>query len=272
MDGQILDVMGRAFPARPPSAVHPSDMPLVNARQKLALYWSPKSACTATVIWFINTLGRAAEARAYSRWPHDWRLGVFYRSPDWSRDLRAYAADGSWPTLRVIRDPYSRAISIFRQALQFGLESRNLANFLRRDVSEGYSFVEFLNFLAASNLRTIDPHMRVQRRIAEGQMRRPMTIINVSRSDLFAELNRFEAGHGLAITDFSSLPWLHEVEPKRRVNRIALTEDVSTKRFDRLSAKDGSDWPANANFLTFVTRMQIERVYAEDFAAYKDRL
>ena len=244
----------------------PEELPLYNLDNKFAVFWSHKSACTSTVIWFTGTLGRLEEAHRFHVWPHQWRMQVYQNEPKWYQ--AALSFDASWRVLRVIRDPFSRAISIYRHVLFHGLDAQRLSAFLGRETrSSGFSFVEFLRFLAASKIDELNAHVRPQRKSIEPHLRIDR-VINVSRQDLFTELNGFERDLGLPETDFAQLHWLHEVEQPRKVNRIDFDGDVASVRLTPIFAKNGSDWPGNDAFLTDETRQLIRQIYAADFAAY----
>ena len=130
-----------------------ADVPLLNIEKRFGVFWSPKSACSTVMIWYYHTIGRLEEARAFDRWPHKWRIKVLYKTPEWMEARRVFGElDGDWTILRVIRDPYARAISIFREVLQYGLERERLREFLGRDPESGYTFLEFLDFVAGAEM------------------------------------------------------------------------------------------------------------------------
>lgn len=248
-----------------PQSSTSGEPPLFNRARRFGVLWSPKSASATTLVWFINTLGRLEEARRLHHSPHTWRLQVYNREPQWQESVRAL--DQTWKMLRIIRDPYARAISSYRQALQFSLEVPRLTEFLGHPLRGGYSLIEFLDFLLASDIHRLDPHMRPQRHAMEA-WRGPDRVINVSRKDLFAGLNEFEAEIGMPQTDFGKLAWIHEVEGRRRMDPIDIEGDVSAVRFSSIFAKNGGSWPVNKAFLNPQTRSRIEKAYAIDFAAY----
>jgi hypothetical protein len=245
-------------------------LPLLNPRWKFAVLWSRKSACTATLIWFINTLGRSAEARASGLRPHNWRVQVHQRSQEWRDSMQAFRR-GGWKVLRVIRDPYARAISIYRHVLRDRLEADRIASFLGRDLRQGYSFTEFLSFLDSRDLQSLNPHVWTQKTALEEEVH-PDRVVNISKADLFAELNTFERYLGIPVTDFETLTWLKEFETPRQVTRIAFDGDVSGVPLTRIFAEDQREWPANEAFLNDETRRMIEKIYEVDFLAYRDFL
>ena len=233
----------------------------------MIVVFSPKSACTSVVIWFFHQLGHSAAARDYSSWPHRYRTEVYYKSTLYRR---AYERDLSkFSLVRVVRDPFERAVSSFRHVQKGGLADKEIARALgRTDMSTaGLSFSEFLDFLERCDLKTCDPHFRVQRHPIEDRLP-TRHLINASAEDLFSRLNEVEADFNLPITDFSTLEWLQKINRKHRhVEAPAAPADAYNHRFNREAARNGS-WPPYSAFLIPVARERLARLYARDIEAY----
>jgi hypothetical protein len=241
--------------------------PLIYPRKRMIVVFSPKSACTNVVIWFFHQLGHSAAARDYSSWPHRYRTEVYYKSTLYRR---AYERDLSkFSLVRVVRDPFERAVSSFRHVQKGGLADKEIGRALgRTDMSTaGLSFSEFLDFLERCDLNTCDPHFRVQRHPIEDRLP-TRHLINASAEDLFSRLNEVEADFNLPITDFSTLEWLQKINRKHRhMEAPAAPADAYNHRFDRESARNGS-WPPYSAFLIPVARERLARLYARDIEAY----
>jgi hypothetical protein len=241
--------------------------PLVYPRKRMIVVFSPKSACTSVVIWFFHHLGHTSAARDYSSWPHRYRTEVYYKSALYRR---AYERDLSkFSLVRIVRDPFERAVSSFRHVQKGELAAKEIARALgRNDMSTaGLSFSEFLDFLERCDLNSCDPHFRVQRHPIEDRLP-TRHLINASAEDLFSRLNEVEADFDLPITDFSKLEWLQKINRKHRhVDALATPVDAYTHRFNREAARNGS-WPPYSAFLTPVARERLARLYARDMEAY----
>ena len=241
--------------------------PLVYPRKRMIVVFSPKSACTSVVIWFFHHLGHASAARDYSSWPHRYRTEVYYKSALYRR---AYERDLSkFSLVRIVRDPFERAVSSFRHVQKGGLADKEIARVLGRNnmSTAGLSFSEFLDFLERCDLNTCDPHFRVQRHPIEDRLP-TRHLINASAEDLFSRLNEVEADFDLPITDFSKLEWLQKINRKHRhIDAPATHADPYTHRFNREAARNGS-WPPYSAFLTPIARERLARLYAHDIAAY----
>lgn len=239
--------------------------PLIDPDGRFAVFWSPKSACTTTAIWFFNVLGLLDEAQAISSSAHGYRTDEFYKSDRFRKALKTYKAE-DLERLRVFRDPYSRAASSFRHVMTFGLDAEPISSHLGRAVNDeaGYTFREYLDFLEAADINKINSHHRVQIHAVERKLP-STTFINISKQDLFTELNAFEQRLGLPATDFTSLRWAHESESRRKRPPTVDVADAYDMPLTRDAGRGRAPWPSSAALLTEEARARIRKIYADDF-------
>ena len=247
-------------------------MPLINIDKNMAVLWSPKSACTTVYVWFSHVSGFAEDVRDYSSWPHRHRQEQYVKS-DLYDDSAANGMESA-KLLRIIRDPYSRAVSIYRHALQTFFADQDMEVYSNGKLSavEGYSFQNFLDMVARLDMRRSDMHFRPQVHIYETQ-RKPDRLINISKQDLFTELNAFEAEAGIPKTNFEVLDWLHELEGKRKAKQEPMEGSrLDTTAFSRQQVKKLGQFPNYGQLLTPEARQKIELIYKSDFDAYREFL
>ncbi|MBV9571612.1 MAG: sulfotransferase family 2 domain-containing protein [Alphaproteobacteria bacterium] len=213
--------------------------PLVSPEKRLIVLWSPKSACTAAYVWFASVCGFVEDVRRYHRFPHWHRIEVFQNPP-----LNEIGDLSDFLIVRIVRDPYTRAASIYRQAMLIGLKRPG-----DMVVREGMPFGAFLNQLMGKDLYTLDPHVWPQVHPLEAE-RNPDVVINVSKQDLFAELNALERVQGWPETDFAAMDWFHGPE-KARSGQAGVSYDTLLNRR---------------------ARHKIEAIYAMDFQQYQNFL
>jgi len=267
---QWLRFWGRELPLPKgqPRILRSTNLPLVDPHLKLMVLWSPKSACTTVYTWFAGITGRLEDVLAHSTWPHDHRTAVYEVSPETkaaiARNLSTYRI------VRVFRDPYSRFLSSFRHSLIYGLNAAGSIDWAhgRLHRVRGYSLSDFLTYMEHVGVVSCDPHFRQQWHPIEEHLD-PDTVINVSRRNLFKELNRVERRLGLKATDFSSISWLHSLEASRRPARIASTGADDQTLLTIRNAKGDDPWPDEASLLTPKARERIAQLYARDFEAYR---
>ncbi len=243
--------------------------PLLNKDKNLVVLWSPKSACTTIYVWFSHISGFSGDVMNYAAWPHKHRMEQFMKSPLYAESARDGMAGAR--TLRIIRDPYGRAVSIYRHALQTHFATEPMSAFSNNRISAegGYSLQTFLDLLEQMNMLRSDIHFRPQFHPYEAT-RTIDRIINISKSDLFTELNTFEDESGLPHTDFTDLNWLHKLEHKRKALQEPMEGGALDEvPFSRSMVKEGR-FPSYSQLLTPRARQRIETIYKADFDAYAD--
>ena len=248
--------MGRALAHNP--------QPLIDPDRRIIVLFSPKSACSNVLIWFLHHLGQAQAAREYHRWPHRYRINIYYRSPLYRRGCRSNLRD--FRVIRVVRDPYQRSASSFRHVLGLPKLSANVARVLRRPVDSEFSFATFLDYLEATDLTTCNPHYAIQRHPIEDFL--PVDhLVNISREDLFTRLNEIEADLGLPRSDLAGNSWVKALARRHHRSNKRLSGDQYGRVLTRAQARKGP-WPDYALLLTPEAKARIARLYGTDFKAY----
>jgi len=241
--------------------------PLLLGSARLGIIWSAKSACTTVLLWYLWHRNQLQTARAYSDWPHNFRNRVLY-SDETYRMWAKQAEAGGWTWLRIIRDPYKRAVSSYRHAVINGYEDRKMARRLKRPIPEGggYSFEEFLDYLLRIDVSICNLHHKQQFHPLEERVA-PRRIINVDRDDLMQALAAIDAELEkpqepvetlrAAVAEIGSTHHARQSSSGRDFSAVALT------RQDAVGA-----WPAYACFLNDTTREKIAKIYAVDLDRY----
>jgi len=250
------------------SALRAAPPPLVDRKRRLIVLWSPRSACTAAYVWFASMCGFVDELRQHDS-PHDHRMRVFRIS---RRYLDSVAGDtAGFHVVRIIRNPYDRAAAIFRKALVDNFADRD-ASLVGLDFERGVSFHMFLLMLQRLDMENVDTHYRPQFHPLEHE-RKPDTVINISTSDLFAELNALERRMGWPVTDFAAMEWFQAYEQARRAPAHALSgADLFKTPIARGNPPAETPFPDPVSLLTPQARALIESIYGDDFAAYREFL
>ncbi|MEM8551580.1 MAG: hypothetical protein AAGF45_04315 [Pseudomonadota bacterium] len=152
--------------------------PLYHPDFPLVLFWSEKAGCTLVVKWFFAQVGLLAQAQAYGRWIHRYELEVYKARSGYRHDLWAALRSGSHTGVKVVRDPWRRAVSAFLILAERGaVNGRNhwvkthwnqvdawLAD-RGEDPLRGISFMEHLTMVAAAEAgqsRPVNLHMSPQ--------------------------------------------------------------------------------------------------------------
>lgn len=228
----------------------------------MAVMWSPKAACTTAISWAFLHNGLLPEALAYSHWIHHYRLRQYQKTERYLSRLRQVETR-SRHAIKIVRNPFERAVSSFVHAYRHGYEDSALAAALARPVDrhQRFSFREFVLYLETIDLNLCNPHHRVQSSPLERHVLfglKPSQIIRIENG-LEGALGEVERSLGLPATDFSN-PAFRSVHHTSRVPSNGPAAD--RKDF---SARDVP--PAVAFYDDDLIR-RIARLYAEDFHRY----
>jgi hypothetical protein len=172
--------------------------------------------------------------------------------------------------LRIIRDPYNRAVSSYRHALGRGYEDEKIQETVGISVAErGLSFNEFLDYLSRIDITTCDNHHMQQWHPLEEYVALTK-VINLDKDSLLPALDAFATDIGLPpmkeeMRAIMLADWEHESRRHHKASQVPDT-GVADIRFSR--EQTSGSWPDYAAFLTKETRDKIEHIYAKDFAAY----
>ena len=239
--------------------------PLLLGPEKIGVIWSAKSACTTVLLWYLWRRNLLQTAQAYNSWPHTFRNQMLYADETYRRWANEVDV-GSWTWLRVIRDPYNRAVSSYRHALVNGYESRKMSRRLKRPPEAGYSFEEFLDYLLRIDITICNLHHKQQFHPLE-ELAMPSRVINVDKVDLMQSLAEIDAGLETPQEPLEALraavakinSW-HKARPSsvdRDVSAVVLTQSDAT-----------GEWPAYTCFLNRSTRAKIAKIYEVDLSRY----
>ncbi|HKP25389.1 MAG TPA: sulfotransferase family 2 domain-containing protein [Dongiaceae bacterium] len=239
--------------------------PLLLGSAKLGIIWSAKSACTTVLLWYLWHRNLLQTARAYSSWPHNFRNRVLYADDEY-RTWASQVEAGGWTWVRVMRDPYKRAISSYRHTLVNGYEDGKMSRRLKRPPEQGYSFEEFLDYLLRIDVTICNLHHKQQFHPLE-ELVTPSRVVNVNKEDLMQALAEIDLGLATPQEPREALLGaIAAIDGFHHARRSTIDRDVSAVPLTR---QDGSgEWPAYSCFLNASTREKIARIYAVDISRY----
>jgi Sulfotransferase family len=240
--------------------------PIVDARNKLVLLWSAKSGCTFAVKWLFSHMGLLEEALAYHAWVHKYRVEKLYSSDRHEAAIQAFCASpDTFRVVKVVRDPFKRAVSSYVHAATCGYEDDQIATFLGRPVDKmaGFSFREFVQYLGSTNLNTCDIHHRLQTRMLE-------------RHYTFGSSSLINLDHSMqALPMLEQYLCLPQTDPNRyrdshhhtRASTAIDTGFVGDIRFETLCHSKRT-MPEYSRFYDAALEREVLNLYAEDFLRY----
>lgn len=228
----------------------------------LAVMWSYKAACTTVIKWVFQHNGLLPEALAYHSWVHKYRLRQYQKSDRYFARL-GDVARGRFDVVKIVRDPLDRAVSSFIHAYRTGYDDEAIAKIIQRPLArrERFSFREFVTFLEQSDLRSCNPHHRVQVTPVERHVLfgiRPQRIIKIEQG-LNGALSELERSLGLPATDFTDPVFSSEHHTVRACQHGPAADLVHLSR---------RALPPASTFYDGDLRQRVARLYAEDLRQY----
>lgn len=238
--------------------------PLFSQDIHLALFWSAKAGCTFATKWFFYQSGLLEAAYLYSRWIHRYRLEVYYKSPEYELNLEKIL-DPETRIIKVVRNPYSRAVSSYIHAVRYSYENQKLSKFLKREINSinGFSFSEFLEYLESLDLKNCNGHHQIQLHAAEYEgLVKPNYIIHLEESkELIPEI---ELKLGLARSEFKEI-----INSKHHSLREESNIFCGDFQFSQSREDKNKSFPKTRFFYNKELRDKVFQLYRLDFDAYQ---
>jgi hypothetical protein len=252
------------IPGRQPPRRNPT--PLVDPVRKMILFWMHRCGSTTGQLWFFQAAGWSKRTVG---------MGASQIFPVWLAeheevyaDLSRYYNDPSFLKMAVVRNPLTRAVSTFSvvtdsiSGSQWRAVSRSVAE---PDPERRLTFLEFVDFLEASDLATANYHWRLQ--TAQDCFDLGLPDIQLVRVEsLQQDLDRMCGLMGIpriqmkisSATTKSGEPFSGDV--------TRLTRDELARTFGR-DKRGVIRFPDYAHFLTPEALERLSRAYARDIEA-----
>jgi hypothetical protein len=233
---------------------------LLSTEHRLVFGFSPKAACTVGARLFFSHIGKLDEALAYHRHIHMYRK-VYTRAHrlDVSRHW-----NGDFVKIKLVRNPFSRAVSGYTHAMITGFMDRDLRRFFKLEDPKDLSFSRFLEYLEAHRNFRLDPHIDVQVFREEGS-RYPYDYI-LKIEELKAGVADIERRFGIRFDLNDRL--LHSPHHRRKL--AAGEGDCSEVPFRELvqHVDGGPSVPPHGDFYGPATRARVAELFRLDLDSY----
>lgn len=235
-------------------------LPLIDLDRRLCLLFSNKAGCTTLTKWFFQQTGRLAAALRYHPWVHRYRIEVYLGEPGY-REALAQIHRPDLHRAKLVRSPYSRAVSAYLHAIRSTYADYALSEFLGRAINavSRFSFAEFVRYLESCDITCCDPHFRQQ--CSPAEQSGDLQIDRLMRLEsLQSDLAGLEASLGLPSTDLESL----SRSPHHNRRESASGEFCGQRVF----SSNRRGYPPFHDFYDENLRSRVHHLYAADFARY----
>ncbi len=242
--------------------------PLINPEKSIMVLWSPKSASAAVYSWFAHVSGFGGEVRFLGAKILQHRAKNYFKSDLFRRGQSSDPA--SLLLLKVIRDPYERAVSVFRSIVESGVLDDRIATVTGVDTASrnGLSFIDFLDYLKKDHLNQSVNRVKPQFHSLE-RKHKPNLVVNVSKQSLAEGLHDFERLAGLQATDLTQMgcPGLMSDFSGKQYRQVTGGQPADETAFTKEMIRSGI-FPTPEQILTDAAKDRIRWIYRIDFEAY----
>ncbi|WP_197276062.1 sulfotransferase family 2 domain-containing protein, partial [Mangrovimonas sp. TPBH4] len=176
--------------------------PLVSEKEKLGLFWTPKSGCTLAVKWFFFQTGNLEEALEYDSWVHNYRTDIYQNGSDYYKLLNNLDVN-NYRFVKFARNPYTRTVSSFFHVLMMyqntdprmaKIKKETLKVFLPHG-EDSLSFRSFVDILHDNIDNSLDAHIGRQFHPLESKLGNKPFIVQIENFQ--EELDKFEQSTNL---------------------------------------------------------------------------
>lgn len=231
----------------------------------LILFWSQKSGCTSFANWFFSQIGLYEIAMQYNPFIHNYEYDIYKSKARYITKLSRELLKGEKDTLKLVRNPYKRAVSSFVSLIAPpGIENPEwepIRKFIYNDSTckKKISFKHFLHYLHANGADAdyLNPHYSQQ--YIQGEEEFVTNYIYLE--DFSNEISRIETKYNLQTIPLDTLTrsWHHQA-PKMIHKGNYAEADITDPSFPRL--------PTYQSFYDTEAIQLVTDIFNEDFEAY----
>lgn len=241
-----------------------SYIPLFSTDFPYVLLWVPKNGCTIVNKWFMYHIGAAGDLSQLNvEMTHNYRDFVLRKRSGYEDELKEELINGEKKIVKIVRNPYRRAVSSFYHALS----GEWLLTQLGSTITEGMSFKDYLFKLKSfgESIHVLDKHIAPQYTIGEEQA----PICYVKLENLQQELIKLERLAGLKASPMNEIAR----SSHHFSSRMKLEGDYANRVINFANdEEDLPDLPTANSLFNEETKALVEEIFAVDLHFYGYKL
>lgn len=139
--------------------------PIIFPEKRLIMLWSAKAGSTFSMKWIFSQMNLFEQAQDYHKWIHRYRLEIYYLGKQYHKGLKLFLKEpDSFNIIKIIDNPFKRAVRSYIHACIHGYEDKKLSSFLNRKINSEnrFSFREFCHYLSKIDITKCDIHHKSQ--------------------------------------------------------------------------------------------------------------
>ncbi|MGE6716969.1 sulfotransferase family 2 domain-containing protein [Peribacillus frigoritolerans] len=230
--------------------------PLYDRTFPLIMFWSPKGGCTSLMKWFFFQIGLHQITKDYHPWIHKYRMEVHEKQNNYRNEIQKQLLDSKKETYKLVRNPFTRAVSSFFAMLT----NKAILDQLAPNAIDGISFTQFLYMIKQKGVgrSSVDLH------IAQQYIDEEESVIKnyIYLEDFTKELRNIEKKFGLLKSPMSDL-----IKSPHHMSEI-MTEYGESADTKFTPNSFGNRLPIYKSFYNDETRDLVSELFKKDFQAY----
>ena len=259
----VIPVLSRR--GRIKKALYQEPIPIIFPEKRLILLWNAKAGCTFSIKWMFSQMGILHDAQDYHKWVHRYRLNVYYKSKQHKEGVRLFLQNAEdFRIVKVVSNPFVRAVSSFIHATIHNYEDDLLSDFLGRQINpkNRFTFREFVQYLISIDLDQCNVHHRLQTSSLERiGLVSPLYVVHLNNS--MEEIPKLEKQLQLDAIDLLALRKSAHHRPK-----YSSTKFMGDVRLNDIYKKISSTVPSYESFYDPEIQTMVVDAYREDFINY----
>lgn len=205
------------------------------------------------------------DAMAYNPWVHRYRQDVYFAKGQHHKGARLFLQHpDEFQVIKIVANPFKRAVSSFVHASIMKYEDKQLSNFLGRriDPQNRFTFREFVKYLNVIDITSCNSHHRLQTtELDRTRMVEPITVVRLD--DSMNEIPKLEKHLQLKTTDLITLRKSKHHRPKVTTDRF-----MGDTKLNSIYGVKNASVPVPESFYDSEIQALVANAYREDFTQY----
>ncbi|ADH07168.1 MULTISPECIES: sulfotransferase family 2 domain-containing protein [Bacillus] len=230
----------------------------------IILFWSHRSGCTSLANWFFFQIGLYDKAMKYAPFIHYYESDIYKNKIDYYVDLEIELLELKKDTIKLVRNPYKRAVSSFLILYDNPYASKQwegIRDYFYNDknIQKGISFKQFLYYVKAIGPKSsqIDQHFSQQYIDGEEKIIKQ----NIKLENFNTIIPKLEKKYGLLSSDISLLTNSTHHRAHQMIHKgNYANEDITNPQFPSL--------PTYQSFYDEEAIKLVSEIFTDDFEAY----
>ncbi|AXO98659.1 sulfotransferase family 2 domain-containing protein [Bacillus anthracis] len=230
----------------------------------IILFWSHRSGCTSLANWFFFQIGLYEEAMKFAPFIHYYEFDIYKNRTDYYVDLEIELLELKKDTIKLVRNPYKRAVSSFLILYDNPYASEQWEGIREyfyndKNIPKGISFKQFLYYVKAIGPKSSQLDQHFSQQYIDGEEK--VIKQNIKLENFNTIIPKLEKKYGLLSSDISLLTnSTHHRTHQMIYKGNYANKDITDPQFPSL--------PTYQSFYDEEAIKLVSEIFNDDFEAY----